>query len=94
MKENGGIIKTVKTVVVTLGSVGVAGIVVNAVRHVSPTSGVGAIVKVATALGTAMLSGFAADAVADYADERIDKLVETLHEDVKITVETGEIAEG
>lgn len=74
MKES--TIKTVKGVVTAIGGIGVSAIVVNAVKHVNPTNGTGAIMRLCTLVGTAMFSGLASDACCKYTSEKIDETLE------------------
>lgn len=86
MKESNGI-KTVKKVIGLIGGVGVATIVGNAVKHVSPTTGAGIAMKICVGIGTALLGGLACEATSKYADKQIDEVAEVAEEFFKDTPE-------
>lgn len=81
MKDS-NVVKTVKGAVTLIGGIGVGAIITNAVKHVSPTSGMGSIMKLCVGVGTMLLGGLACDAASDYAEQKIDEAVEA----IRITV--------
>lgn len=76
MKENSNGFKVFKKAVGLITGVGVAAIIGNAVKHVSPTSGTGALLKGAVYLGTLALGGICCDAADKYVDKTIDEAAE------------------
>lgn len=90
MKKDSKIVPTVKAVVTAVGAIGVGTIVSNAVKHVTPTSGVGAIMKVCIGVGTMLLGGIACDATTRYAEGRIDEAVSVLQAVESEAEETSE----
>lgn len=81
MNEN--VVKTMKTVTSFAGGIGIAAIIGNAVKHVSPTSGVGIVMKTCIMVGTALLGGLASDAASEYAERKIDKIASAISVEVK-----------
>lgn len=93
MKESNAV-KTLKGVAGIVGGIGVATIIANAVKHVSPTNGAGILMKACVGLGTALLGGLASDATAKYADRQIDEAAEFVENMVKESEKTEEVIEG
>lgn len=87
MKKDSNAIKTVKTIATVVGGVGVGAIISNAVKHVSPTTGTGAIMKLCIGVGTMLLGGLACDASSKYAETRIDEVVAILQSSEEETSE-------
>lgn len=79
MNENAGkVVKTVKTAIGLVGGIGVATIIGNAVKHVSPTDGAGFIMKLCVLAGGTLLGGLACEATESYANRQIDEICEAL----------------
>lgn len=96
MKEN-KTIDTMKKVVGLISGVGVAAIIGNAVKHVSPTTGAGAMMKLCVGVGTAVLGGIACDASSNYVNKQIDGAAEFAEEMLKEDPEKvvdAEVVEG
>lgn len=96
MKEN-KTIDTMKKVIGLISGAGVATIVGNAIKHVSPTTGVGTVMKVCIGVGTAVLGGIACNASSEYIDKEIDaasELVEEMFKEDQEKVIDVEVAEG
>jgi hypothetical protein len=72
-------IELVKKTVVLVISVGVALVVKNAVRATTPLD-VKGISKICIKIGTFALAGMISDKVADYTEEQIDDLIESIQE--------------
>lgn len=86
MKEN-KTINLMKKVTGVVSGVGIAAIIGNAVKHVSPTNGAGFIMKACVMLGTGVLGGICCDAGKTYIDQKLDKAAELADEILKETPE-------
>lgn len=93
MKESNAV-KTIKSVAAIVGGIGVGAIIGNAVKHVSPTSSSGLLMKACVGLGTMLLGGLACDATSKYADKQIDEAAEFVENMVKESEKPDEVIEG
>ena len=81
MKEE--TVKMVKGIVTFVGAIGVAAIVGSGVQHVAPIADAGFIKKLCLGTGTMLLGGLASDACTEYAEKKIDKIVNSISVEVK-----------
>lgn len=70
--EKKHVLETVKAVTSTVGWIGTGAIIANAIKRLSPTTGMGAVMKACVCVGGTLLSGLVADATSVYANKRID----------------------
>lgn len=76
-KERLGV-EVVKLVVGGVSSVGVAAIIGSAISHVLPNKEMGRILRGAIYIGGAALTGLVCDAAANYSDDVIDEVVDSI----------------
>lgn len=79
MEENKKV-ETVKSVANLVIGIGVGAIVGNAVKATTPSSGVGAVMRICIGLGSVVLSGLASNACAKYTNGEIDSIVKFIRE--------------
>ena len=73
-------------------SFGVGTIVTNAVAFTTPVVAMGVLKRVAIGIGSFMLSAFTSEKIADYADEKIDEVFESIEVTIKEDEENREEA--
>ena len=73
-------------------SFGVGTIVTNAVAFTTPVVAMGVLKRVAIGIGSFTLSAFTSEKIADYADEKIDEVFESIEVTIKEDEENREEA--